>query len=261
MTHWCSPIAQALDRRTAPGLVFFRDDDAGWADGPLLALLDRFDRQATPIDLAVIPSALGPSLARELLARMGGGPGRVGVHQHGLTHVNHEAEGRKYEFGPSRSAKQQRRDIEGGNTMLAAAFGTLADPIFTPPWNRCTADTTEVLAELGFAALSRDLGAEPLPAGGLFEVPVAVDWCRLRQPGSSPQALARRIAGHLAGNDPCGIMLHHAVMDQADLSLIDDLLRVMRGHPHCDCVPMADLIAARRGVPVAPPPLQYAGGT
>ena len=76
----------------------------------------------------------------------------VGLHQHGLAHVNHEREGRKCEFGPSRDAAAQRRDIADGRERLAALLGDRVDPIFTPPWNRCTADTGAVLAELGFAA-------------------------------------------------------------------------------------------------------------
>ena len=35
----------------------------------------------------------------------------VGLHQHGLAHVNHEREGRRCEFGPARGAAAQRRDI------------------------------------------------------------------------------------------------------------------------------------------------------
>ena len=65
--------------------VFLRDDDAGWADGRLLALLDVLSASSpprpdpgrgVPVDVAVIPDAVGPALARELLARPG-----IGLHQ------------------------------------------------------------------------------------------------------------------------------------------------------------------------------------
>jgi hypothetical protein len=49
--------------------VFFRDDDAGWADARLLALCDLFGALELPLDLAVIPAALHDGLARELRAR------------------------------------------------------------------------------------------------------------------------------------------------------------------------------------------------
>ena len=114
-------------------------------------------RAALPVDLAVIPAELDAGLARELRARP-----RVGLHQHGLAHVNHEREGRRCEFGPARGAAAQRRDIEAGRARLADLLGERVDPIFTPPWNRCTADTGRCLAELGFAALSREARAAPL---------------------------------------------------------------------------------------------------
>ena len=39
MSAWIEPIARALDERTLPLTVFFRDDDAGWSDERLFALL------------------------------------------------------------------------------------------------------------------------------------------------------------------------------------------------------------------------------
>ena len=114
---------------------------------------------------------LDAGLARELAARP-----EVGLHQHGLAHVNHEREGRKCEFGPARGAAAQRRDIAEGRERLAALLGARVDPIFTPPWNRCTAETGRCLAELGFEVLSRESRAAPLGVPGLRELPVSVDW-------------------------------------------------------------------------------------
>ena len=151
--------------------VFFRDDDAGWGDARLFELLDRFAAHSLPVDLAVIPMELDRALADELAARP-----RVGLHQHGLAHVNHEREGRKHEFGPSRDAAAQRADIAAGRERLADLLGERVDPIFTPPWNRCTADTGRCLAELGFEVLSREARAAPLDVPGLRELPVSVDW-------------------------------------------------------------------------------------
>src|SRR5688572_21962540 len=175
-------LVRALDAAEAPVPVFFRDDDAGWAGERLLELLAVLE--AVPVDLAVIPAALDPALAAELLSRPG-----VGLHQHGLAHVNHEPDGRKHEFGPSRAADAQRADMEEGRERLAALLGDRVDPIFTPPWNRCTPETGRCLLELGFEVLSRESRAEPLGLPGLAELPVHVDFVRLE-----PEELARRVA-------------------------------------------------------------------
>ena len=140
----------------------------------------------------MIPAELDAGLARELRERP------VGLHQHGLAHVNHEREGRKCEFGPARDAAAQRRDIADGRERLAALLGDRVDPIFTPPWNRCTADTGRVLAELGFAVLSREARAEPLGVPGLAELPVSVDYIRLLPEELGPpdrRGDRRRVAG------------------------------------------------------------------
>ena len=151
---WLRPVEEALDAADRPVRFFFRDDDAGWGDVRLIELLDLFAACSLPVDLAVIPRALDAGLAGELGMRR-----RVGLHQHGLAHVNHEREGRKCEFGPARAADAQRRDIEAGRARLADLLGARVDPIFTPPWNRCTADTGRCLAALGFEVLSREARA------------------------------------------------------------------------------------------------------
>ena len=215
MGSWLQPVEEALDAAREPVRVFFRDDDAGWDDTRLLALLDVFASHDLPVDLAVIPAELHPALARELLARPG-----VGLHQHGLAHANHEREGRKCEFGPSRGLAAQRRDIEAGRARLADLLGDRVDPIFTPPWNRCTPDTGTALTELGFRVLSRESRAEPLGVPGLFELPIHIDWVRF-----APVELGVRIARAVRAGGPVGLMFHHAVME--DMRPMSDLLTLL----------------------------------
>jgi len=226
MVRWLDPVAAALDAAPAAVPFFFRDDDAGWATDRLRALVDRFARRGLPLDLAVIPAALKPGLARELRARAGNG---LSLHQHGLAHVNHEPDGRKHEFGPSRPHDAQRRDIEAGRLLLRERLGDVVDPIFTPPWNRCTADTGACLAELGFAVLSREARAEPLGVPGLRELPVRIDWVR------ADDVVAALVAG-IGSGEPVGLMFHHAEMEYLDR--LDELLRLLAAHDRVDARPM-----------------------
>src|SRR3954471_16601930 len=212
-------LRTALDAAPAPVEVFFRDDDAGWGDERLLELIDRFEAHGLPLDLAVIPADLSPRLADVLRER------HAGLHQHGYAHTNHQREGRKCEFGPARSRAQQHADIRAGRDRLRALLGDRLDPFFTPPWNRCTLDTGAVLAELGFALLSREHRAEPL--GLLPELPVHLDVARL-----SPDDLDERFAGHVRAGGPVGVMFHHAVMEPEDMARADALLGLLAGHPN-----------------------------
>jgi peptidoglycan/xylan/chitin deacetylase (PgdA/CDA1 family) len=242
MMHWLDPVQEELDSAPAPVDVFFRDDDAGWRDDRLIALLDLFEQHALPLDLAVIPAALERSVAAELRARAGA---RLGLHQHGFAHRNHEPDGRRFEFGPSRPYGAQRRDIEAGAERLAALLGDVVQPIFTPPWNRCTSVTGRCLLELGFRVLSRESRAAPLALAGLRELPVSVDWCGRRHGVRfAAGEVAKLLAGALRAGSPVGVMFHHAVMDGADLARAGELLALVAEHPRSRPLPMRELALA-----------------
>jgi hypothetical protein len=228
---WLDPVRAALDGAAEPVTFFFRDDDGGWADERLFDLLDRFAHHGLPLDVAVIPTALEPGLARELRARDAATAG-LGLHQHGYDHTNHETEGRKHEFGPSRSAAEQRRDMSAGHERLAELLGDSFQPVFTPPWNRCTRATGECAVELGFRVLSREHRAEPLGVDGLAEVPVHVDWfAKKKGVPLGREAVGEQIAGHVADRGPVGVMFHHAVMDDGEMAATDELLALLARHP------------------------------
>ncbi len=251
MSSWLDPLRRALDDAARPIPFFFRDDDAGWRDDRLETLLAVFQGHGSPLDLAVIPLALRRRTAQALLARIEGAPGLLGLHQHGYTHENHEREGRKHEFGPSRDGVNQRQDIERGAEVLHDLLGGAVDPIFTPPWNRCTAVTGTCLVELGFSVLSRESRALPLNTPGLQELPVHVDWQR-RSGGVdfSHAEIARVLAVQSRAAGPVGVMLHHAVMTDADLRALTALLTLLGAHDSVDIVLMRELIDGAEVRPV-----------
>ena len=243
MSSWLQPVESALEMAAAPVPVFLRDDDAGWADARLLALLDVIAACGLPVDLAVIPCELDAGLTRELVSRDG-----VGLHQHGYAHVNHEPEGRKCEFGPSRSAAAQRADIVAGRARLADLLGDRVDPIFTPPWNRCTADTGHAVLAAGLRVLSREARAAPLGIPGLAELPVSVDWFAHRHGVRlSAAELGERVAAAIGAGRTLGLMFHHALMDDHELAQASELLRLLAAHPAARPARMIELASAVAG--------------
>ncbi len=236
------PVLDALPARVD---VFIRDDDAGWNDADLLALLDVTQRCGAPIDLAAIPGAVGSGLARFLRERIAAAPALLGVHQHGSTHLNHETAGRKCEFGASRDIAAQHADLAWGLARLRDHFGELLLPIFTPPWNRCSEATPMLLADLGLAALSRDRGARPVQHA-LQEIAVDSDWSKHWRDGGAPAVaadLARALRERAADGQPLGLMLHHAVMTAEELALLETLLATMAAHPRVRWRAMRELLA------------------
>jgi hypothetical protein len=248
------PLLAALDAAATPVDFFIRDDDAGWDDPRLFALLTVTRRAGVPIDLAAIPTAVGGCLASELIALMDG-TGLVGVHQHGHAHVDFEAPGRKCEFGAARPIAAQRRDLLDGRARLQGLFGARLERIFTPPWNRCGPRTPALLAGLGYTALSRDLTAPAQDA--LPELAVAVDWTRERRAAETrgepvEAAVGRALARHAGYGVPVGLMLHHATMGDDELDRLQAALVRWTRHPNARWRRMNDLLAARR--PAHPEP-------
>jgi hypothetical protein len=235
VSAWLAPLREALDAAPAPVTFFFRDDDAGWRDDRLAALLDVFGSHGVPIDLAAIPLATTPALATALVARAEAGQ-PVGVHQHGYAHLDHQAEGRKCEFGTDRTYDEQIEDIAAGQRLLRALIGPSLDPMFTPPWNRCTADT---------GALSRDRTAVPLGLEGLPELPVQVDWLAKRKGVPLGRAaVGEQLAARAGEPAPVGVMLHHAEMETEDMTAMDELLDTIRAHERTRCLSMAAVLDA-----------------
>jgi hypothetical protein len=241
VSAWLRPLRNALDAAPEPVTFFFRDDDAGWRDDRLMALLDVFAERAVPIDLAAIPLDMTPALADALVKRAETQPLRL--HQHGYAHRSHETEGRKCEFGPARSAAEQLHDIGDGRRRLLELLGPALQPIFTPPWNRCTADTGAALVELGVDVLSRDRTAVALDVDGLRELPVQVDWFAKRKGVPlGRDAVGEQLAARAGEPAPLGVMLHHAEMDTEDLTAMSELLDVICAHERARCLSMAAVL-------------------
>lgn len=290
MTTWTTPLLAALDESSAPAAAtggpadrqpraaageaagqggaqewFFRDDDAGWADDRFLAVAAAFESRGLCLDVAAIPAAVSAELAKAL--RRLSTSSSVAVHQHGYQHVNHEALGRRSEFGPTRMAEDQLRDLRGGRGRLAELLDGALQPFFTPPWNRCTEATVRLLEELDFRVLSCDVSARGA-AADLVELPVGVDWARRWREGG-PRLLAAELEGAIraarpasgvpsdspARPAPVGVMLHHATMSDAEVRALGELLDALAGHPSVHLTTMSALARATASAPVqARPP-------
>jgi hypothetical protein len=238
MSDWLDPVRATLDERTAALAMFIRDDDGGWDNAALHALLQTVARYSVVVDVALIPDACDQALGAALRRT---DRTAVRLHQHGRAHVNHEAVGRACEFGASRSPEQQFGDIAEGRARLRDLVGDRLEPIFTPPWNRCTAATARSLADLDFALLSRDATAAPLGEHPVPELPVSLDWTSRRGIRAGRDAWGLAIAECLrTAQRPVGLLLHHAVMSPDDRQLVSELVDVLTSR---DSVTFASMLA------------------
>ena len=240
--NWLTSLEQTLDAAPQPIVFFFRDDDAGWEDLRLFELIRLFGEHDVPLDVAVIPKSIRNSTAVRLRVLVETFPEKISLHQHGFAHLNHEPNGRKSEFGDSRPAALQLADITSGRELLGRMFGSTIDPIFTPPWNRCTDTTAACLREAGFSYLSRDVTASKIDTDGLSELPIAIDWFKKRQGFRlAPSEIGAALSTAARARSAVGVMLHHAVMDHDEHTRLGELLRLLSSHAQARCVLMRDV--------------------
>ncbi|MFN0111681.1 MAG: DUF2334 domain-containing protein [Blastocatellia bacterium] len=202
--------------------VFFRNDDVDEDEASLRTLLQLFEESTAPVNLEIIPGRLTESCIQLLRQRIRAQPALFELNQHGWQHVNHESQGRKCEFGVSRSFDQQRADISRGKEILERAFGEAFSPVFTPPWNRCTDVTHRVLDQLSFQILSK-LNNEPPVTGLRFrEISVTLDLFRWKGGVAmkAPQEFVGELSSQLLALNTVGVMLHHKVMDETAFELV-----------------------------------------
>ncbi len=240
---WLDPLRKALDETPGPIPFFFRDDDAGWEDARLFELLRLVAEHNVPIDVAAIPKSLSRTTARRLRKMVEADSARLSIHQHGYAHVNHELEGKKNEFGPSRSWREQLEDVKAGQSLLKDLLGSITEPIFTPPWNRCTDITAICLWETGFKCISRDRTAPPLTAPELQELSISVDWfAHRKRVRLTSDEFGSLFAAAVRELPAVGVMLHHAVMDDFEFRRLGQLLQLVSTHSQARCVLMKDAI-------------------
>ncbi|MGE3558137.1 MAG: glycosyltransferase [Nitrospira sp.] len=231
--RWLTALRLFLDAQEAQGRdlhLFLRNDDVDDDEDALRHLLDLALARSVPMNLEIIPGRLTSACTTILKNTLRADHALLSLDQHGWMHRNHEAEGRKCEFGPSRSLSQQLKNIAQGKAILESTFEDLFYPAFTPPWNRCTTDTYRALDELRFQVLSKDRGKDPLSEYGFREISTTLDlytWkggARMKSPDTIVQALIEQ----LDTLSYVGVLLHHKVMTKDAFSFLNQIICELR---------------------------------
>lgn len=229
-----------------PIAVFFRADDIAAPGININRMLVLFARYGVPLSLAVVPAWLTPDRWKYLKGYEKDNPSRWCWYQHGWRHVNHEVEGKKQEFGDARSPAAVRQDLWRGKRRLEQLMAEAFYPVFTPPWNRCSANTLQTLKELGYVAVSRSRGSQPPFLRGLpdFYINVDLHTRRERDPAAGWHNLLREFELAVASGF-CGIMLHHQLMNAAAFDFLEHLLKALTKNPAIQLLHLKDLVSRK----------------
>jgi hypothetical protein len=226
-------LKSALAKQSAPVRIFFRNDDVDEDESSLRRLLWLFLERKMPVNLGVIPGRLTAACVEFLAGSVGAAPELIELNQHGWLHQNHEREGRKCEFGPSRSYARQLADIARGHERMTEAFGPKWFPVFIPPWNRCTEETRRAMDHLGFRALSAKQGRSIVTGYRFEEISITLDihrWSGGAQM-KSPEEIIAELIDQLSRRQTIGIVLHHKVMDDHAFYFLGSLLDALAARP------------------------------
>ncbi len=237
-----SSIDQGCQLSTKHPLVFFRADDIGIPSRRFQQLIECFQKHNLPLCLATVPVWLTEQRLKELQLLTGVNNSQWYWHQHGQVHRNFEKTGKKQEFGPARTKHEIQASLVKGKERLEQILDTDFQPVFTPPWNRCSIDTLHSLADLGFAAVSRSKGARPETIPNLPDYQVNVD-LHTRKETEPSLALINFLAEIKQGlaSGLCGIMIHHQRMNALALEMLDILLGLIRSNRELYPVHFGDL--------------------
>ena len=243
MEHCFSAALEKTDSGES-GCVFFRADDVAVPGANLVRLMDLFTRYRTPLCLAVVPAWLTRARWQHLKRIGQTAPSLWCWHQHGWRHINHEPEGKKQEFGPSRSSLNIREDLIRGKYRLQTLMGESFSPFFTPPWNRCDQTTLDMLKELNYQAVSRSQMSVPPSPDGLPDFAVSVDLHTRKEgyPVSGWEGLFSEL-GIALSQSLCGIMIHHQRMNEAAFVFLEIFIRTLLKQRRLRVVHFTDLHA------------------
>lgn len=243
-------LAGALNRglERVPGgraTVWFRADDIAAPGENFFRMIEAFARHRTPLALAVVPAWLTSPRWEAVRDIAKPGAELWCWHQHGWRHANHEAVGKKQEFGPGRPAEAVVGDLRKGRDRLRDILEDEFYAAFTPPWNRCGPEALNGLIDLGFLALSRSEGANPPASSVLPEFPVNVDLHTRRE--GDPETGWENLLAELesaVSTGTAGIMLHHQRMNDAAVGFLDRFLPLAGGHSGIRVAGLPELVTA-----------------
>lgn len=215
--------------KNGPANVFFRADDVAVPGKNFVKLMQIFVRNRVPLNLAVVPAWLTDDRWKYLRNAGGYEPKFLCWHQHGWRHVSHELAGKKQEFGPGRIAVDVEKDLLQGRQRLEQILGKNFCPVFTPPWNRCSAAAMRLLQKHDYIGVSRSVNASPLPPKGLrdFFVNMDLHTRKERAPVSDWKFLLSELGNGIAAGH-LGIMIHHQRMNAAAFDFLEILFQAVK---------------------------------
>lgn len=204
----------------SPRTVFFRNDDLGWMQPEFNRLAELFLDKNMKFTAAAIPMSCLEIFKPGSFKKF---ESVLDIHTHGFTHLDFQGAGKKSEFGSARKKSAVESDLNRSVKIMSEVFGSMASPIFTPPWNRFEKEYIPFLINAGYRAISTD--GEPRFIGqDILELNVQID---LHTDKKNTHTFLSIMDYIKKSSSPVGIMLHHKYMMDKDFTFLTNLLDLL----------------------------------
>lgn len=242
--NWLERLERVfIARRTRKAKIFFRADDIGVPSVAFNALCRIFKYFEVPLALSVVPSWVNTNRANHLFQIASPSEPLWSWHQHGWRHTNWEKDGKKAEFGPSRTENQKWQDLWKGVNKMKEILGNAFVPVFTPPWNRITPDVPALLYKLGFKAISIDQKLITKQHNlKVFRIYLDLHTRKISRPTSAFDTLIEDCNRLFTVREPAGIMIHHNRMNINAFLFIANLIELAKKSPYVTITSFRDML-------------------
>jgi len=210
--------------------AFIRIDDVYRKDKNLSDILEFTIKHSIPVNLQIVPDLLEKDLINLLKGLKQKHPELISINQHGFGHKNNNPQKiPKYEFGPSRTLKQQKEDILKGAEILRKAFGNDFSKIFTPPYYGYDSKTLKILKYSGFNLISLKKGIN-YQDEDLLNLPVNLDLIKSHDSGIyfTKEEFFTKAKEESSSNQYLGIVLHPPKMRPSDFDNFKELMSFLK---------------------------------
>ncbi len=202
--------------------TFIRDDDV-YKDSLKFRYIFFFLKKIKiPTIYGVIPQKVEKKLVEFLKKEKKKDPNLIDIVQHGWKHKNYSKDiNNKYEFGPTRSYIQQKKDILKGYKKMQKLFGEYFTPAFVPPYHGYNSTTLNIIEELKIPLFS---GEKINTRKNFLNLPIKIslnDYSDKKMKILDPKISIKKFLFYLNSNSEktIGIVFHHSgILSKNDLN-------------------------------------------